>query len=574
MGLLSGLAGAASWVVGTARGIARRRKNPVDQVGPGLPAFLGGGGPGGFVSSHWDESRALAGWSFTAVRAVARACSKANPVVYATGDRARAHIDRATKAHKRNPNRVPWEVVTRLKSTVTASESGDDAVPLPPTFPLNRLLKKPNPWMSRSQFLWQHAQQACVTGSTMLWVRRNNYRSPDGRGVPGQLYVIPTGLMWPLPPHRDAPSGAWRVTPVGSFGGGNFDAQDPWGGGAWTTLMLTGGVIDGREILPVRWPHPLYLTDGLSPMAAGKLWMDIARMLDQTTFASIQNTTRPGYVFEMDPDQEEPTRAESDRFDAFIRDRVSGLQNIGRHVRLPKGVRIADADRSVQELGYVEGRAAVGRDVLSLWAVPPVATGHQEAGAYAAYYASLLQFREQAVEPVLALLADAIEHDLAPAYGEDLEVRIPAPPVNDKEMLEREFEANCANRLVTYNEARKVRKLPPWPVEYGGELPVGENLSPLFARELGIELPGQVDNNGNYLTGVQVDGAGLPSSGSGGKAGKPGSPPGGPKNGKPVAPGGSNPAARNKPSAAGYGPASRVGGASSPNGNGKPRKGK
>ncbi|MBX9628103.1 MAG: phage portal protein [Gemmataceae bacterium] len=487
-----------SGLVGRFRG-SKKPAAGGSQVPKGFPAYVGGGGPGGWASNHWTESGQCVGWSFIAIRAVAKACARATPMAYATGDRARQFVDRAIRKHRKQL--ITQDELVRVKSGMSGSESGDDMVPLPPTFPLNRLLRKPNPWMSKAEFLYQHAQQSCITGTTLLWVRRNNYRAADGKGTPARLYIVPTGVCTPLPPSLEMPAGGYRVMPVGSFGGLRPDA-DVFGDASWTNVMVSGGVLSGEEVTPVRWPHPVFLTDGLSPMAAGSLWIDIANSIDRATAAGMVNTLRPGYIFQQSEGYEEPTREEADRFDAMIQRRVGGLDNVGRHLRLPKGVAIADADRSVQELGYVEGRQSVGRDVLSLWAVPPVATGHQEAGAYAAYYASLLQFTEQAVDPVLSLLANALERELVPAFGDDLEIRIPAPPVNDKEQRRQELALLAQYGAITNNELRQAYRLRPWTAEEGGDRPVDTGTD---ESDGGIESkPGGSDNSGQAGRGAKI----------------------------------------------------------------------
>lgn len=473
----------------------------------GLPAYLGGGGPGGWASNHYNESVLLTGRAFTAVRAVARTCAKARPKVMATGRRFERRMKLA--AHEHRKGLLDTATYRRYKASVQEAEDGGDAVPVGPTHPLQRLMTKPNPWMTISQFLFQHGQQHCATATTLIWVRRNGWGEFDRRGVPSQLYIIPTGLTQPIPPSAEYPAGAYRVLPVGSYGGIR-EGADPAGDNAWTSLMLAGGVIDGRDCVPVRWPHSIFLTDGQSTMEAGKEWIDIHAQLDRATFFGLKNTLRPGYVFQMAEGFEEPTKAESDRFDREIMAAMAGVQQIGRHFRLPKGIQIADADRGVQELGWIDGRQVMANDINSLWAVHPVISGQQPPGAYAAYIAAMICFMEQAIEPPLSLLGDALQDELTPAYGGDLQLSIPAPNVNDQQQAEAELATDCQFGTRTYNEVRRKRGLEPWP-EYG-DMPVGTDISGAMAREhgldpaeLGIGLesgPGDANNGQHPLDGT------------------------------------------------------------------------
>lgn len=466
-------------------------------VPTGFTAYVGGGGPGGWASNHFTESKLVTGWAFTAIRAIARTCAKSVPQVHIIGRSARRRLDRAVKAHRKGL--LSTEVLHHIKASVVSSQSGDDAMPAPSDDPLLRLLKRPNKWMTKAQFLFQHAQQASATGTTLIWTRRNGWGEFDRRGVPTQIYIIPTGVTYPVPPEPSQfPNGAYRVMPVGAFAGMRVD-EDPFGDTSWTNLMITGGIIDGREMRPIRWPHPIFLTDGLSPMAAGELWVDIANQLDRATWHGMRNTLRPGYIFQMATGFEEPTKGESQRFDREIESRLMGLENVGRHMRLPKGVEIADSDRSVKELDYVNGRKAIGENVGSLWAVPPIAQGYQDPGAYAAYFAALLVHNEQACEPVLQLLADDLQDELAPAYGPDggeREIKLPCPPVNDMQQRETELANRAQSGAITFNEYRKAIGMPPYPKRLG-DLPVGSPIGQIMARELGIELEEALPNANN-----------------------------------------------------------------------------
>lgn len=529
-GILSALSGLGDRLHGMAAGTGFTRLDPA------FPQYVGGGGIGGWASNHWTESKLITGRAFTNIRAVARTCAKAVPQVLAVGGRFERTMRRAKSLH--HQGRISSDVYRRVKAAVQASGDGGDAVPVSKLHPFQRLLNRPNPWMTRSQFLYQHAQQACATGTTLMWTRRNNWREGDPRGVPGQLFIIPTAICNPQPPSALAPMGYYQIMPVGGFGGLRGPAADPWGDHSWSNLMLSGGQLDAREVRPMRWPHPLFLCDGQSPMDAGKDWLDIGTQLDRATWYGLRNTLRPGYIFQMATGFEEPSLGESIRFDREIASRIAGLDNVGRHMRLPKGIEIADADRSVQELGWIDGRQVIAGDIATLWAVHPVVTGQQPAGAYAAYVAAMIAFMEQAVEPVLALLADEWQDELAEGFGGELEVRLPAPKVHDQQQAMAEMQLRIDARCVSYNQVRKAYGDEPW--GDWADLPVGSAaVDQLAAADLGIELPEVLANNGPS-----------PQTEPGARN-RPNQPPpaagGGPD--RPRGPGDRSPAARNKPRA-------------------------
>lgn len=478
----------------------------------GLPAYLGGQGPGGWASNHFAESQEVVGWAFCAVRAIARSCARAERKVFATGDRARKRIDRATKDYKRN--RIPTSVWREYMKSITGSSDGDDAVPVGSANPLLKLINRPNPYQSPAQFQFQFAQQVCVTGTSLLWTRRNNYTEFDKRGVPNRAYIIPTGIAAPLPPSTDSKYGAYMIMPIGSYGGAVTD-EDGFADAAWSNLMLTGGVIDGRQIRPIRWPHPLFLTDGLSPMAAGELWIDVANQLDRTTWASFKNSLRPGMIFGLDPNTPEPNNEEMERFSKQLESRNSGVNNAGKHVLLPPGVGLQSRDGGPQELDYANGRQVIGRDVLALWATPPVACGVQEAGAYAAYFAALLQYYEQCIQPILDLLSDDATHEWAPAFGGEYEVKYSPPPINDAQQKLQELSLDVQARGITYNEYRKKMGYDEWPEPFGS-MQVGKDIpSPWEMDQINTDLASGQQDLENQQNDMDNEAAGGDNAGTG-----------------------------------------------------------
>lgn len=504
--VLGGLNALVSQLAGNAR--QAKKKGGVTSFHPALPAYLGGGGPGGWAYNHYAESKNVTGWTFCAVRAISRTCARAVVEILRVG-RAARNVYKAAKKALKTMKMTEAEFREVCKS-FTASQSGDDAVPVPREHPAHRLLRRPNPWMSRAQFLFQCAQQLTVTGSALLWTRRNNYGGRDRRGQPVRMYVIPTGLAAPLIPGDEMPAGAYRIMPVGSYGGANLD-YDTFGDTSWTNLMLTGGVVDGRQVRPIRWPHPLFLTDGLSNMAAGELWIDMSNQLDRATWYGFKNTLRPGRVFSVGPDEEEPVGSEAERFEKELQAKVGGIENVGKSLWLPKGVQVVDKDPGVVDLDYVNGRKQAGDTVLALFSTPPIATGVQESGAYAAYFASLLQFTEQAIAPVLDLLGDELTHELSPAYGDpdDTEIHLKPPPVNDYQQKQSEWGLITQNRACTNNEFRQAFGLPPLDGRRG-EWQVGTDWAEAGVEDFSIPPGTRPGSSGEPLdrTGAPPDNGG------------------------------------------------------------------
>lgn len=481
------------WVIKKARA-GWAMATPRNARSSALRPYLAGAMPGLWSSPHLEEAQKFTGWTYCAVTALADQAAQATCAVYLVGRKRRTEDD---------TGRI-------RKAASQHQEHHGERIPMRDKHPLVRLLNRPNPEQSGSQFRYQMMQQLALTGTAHVWIIRN------GLGTPVELYVVPTAAATPLPPTNDHPRGQYRVSPLASFSGTVGDDYLP--PGSLGPLLTAGAILDARDIKSIRLPHPLYRSDGWSPLAAGATVIDVENQLNLARWYSFKNAAAPGMVLELAEDAN-PAPEEMEALRTDLRNRNSGVQNAGKDLLLPPGVSAKQITSTNKEMDYTTSFPQVRDGVLALHKTPAVAIGVTEAGSYSAFYASLKQFTELAVQPKLDMIAEELTEALASDFeratglpdDERLVIDMKARAIDDPTLREGRIRTLTAAKAITINEVRAEDGLPP--VEWG-DCPAGTD--PLQWKQGMLQLK-QAEQGGpgggNPLAAMMAGGGGQPGAG-------------------------------------------------------------
>lgn len=432
----------------------RRRHESRPPRGHDPRPALAGAIPGMWASNHQAEARQCSGWQFVAVRRLAKMCSRAVLHVEESDDRAanRRGVRRSLRLARRVGDRKSagrWNRWLKRNATGGPGKAGGTSQdrPVPRSHPLRELLTRCNPEWSGVTFVFAAAQQLAITGTALVWCVRNEL------GAPAELYVLPTGLCTPQRPSAEYPEGAYRLAPIGAWGVGSADGV--WGMGSLGAALMTGARIDARDVKPIRDPHPLYLADGLSPLAAGALWVDVAQEMDRSNFSLMRNAPRPALVFSLEDDAD-PDQTELARFDEWLRQDASGGENAGKNLRLPRGVKAEPRSTTPLEMDYASARKDYRDANMALHGMAPITAGITEAGSYSAFWAAIKQTNELAVQPLLDLIAGELTELLGDEWdGPRCVVRYESRKIDDPQLAKQWLEeARSAGNAVTVDEYR------------------------------------------------------------------------------------------------------------------------
>lgn len=471
--------------------------------GPDPRRYLAGAAPGQWASNHLAEAAQCKGWQFVASRTLARMCSQAEIAVHHVGmvyEQERA-VRRAMKLARLTRSRRElsrWkEYLHQLKADPTASSSRTARKPVSADDPLLRLLQRVNPEWSGVTFLFAAAQQLALTGSAMIWCVRNQ------AGIPAELYVLPTGLVSPRLASPEFPQGSYWLTPLSNWG------LSPPGGYSPGTLgqaLLTGAEIDARDIKPIRWPHPLYLSDGLSPLAAGALWVDVASEIDRASWYAMQNMERPGLIITQADASIDPDPADKVRFREDLAADHAGVANTGKHLWLPKGLAAQPRSSTPLELDHANSRTQYRDMSLALHAVSPISAGITEAGNYSAFWAAIKQTTELSVQPMLDLIAGELSELLGSSYpGPRREATFTARAIDDPQLLEQRLRTDIqAGNVILVDEYRAIRGYKPLGGEEGKAF-AGAKAPPAEEEKPEKDKPDADKPTGDDDTGTRQD---------------------------------------------------------------------
>lgn len=487
------------------RGVQSVRKSA---FGLGVRSALGGFLPGAWATDHREEANHFTGWTYIAVHAAAMQASRAVVEVF-QDDQQQGQKSRRKSIRRRYGSLSQYKAIQRrLKSGYGKEETEDELEPLPASHPLVKILKHPNPWESGAHFRYRQMQQLRLTGTCFIWnVPGKNVNNPVER------YVLPTATVVPQMPTPEFPMGSYRIVPSVSRYYAQVDSNGFTEFPGW--YRMVGAVIDAKHVQLIRFPHPIRLDDGQSPLSAGAAWLDAATEIDTARFQQLKNGPAVGAVISP-PDNTELSEAEMDAIAAKINGKYAGPANTGKWMVLNPGTTVtAMTGATPEEMRYVEAFDQMKAAALALHQTPPVAVGIQEAGAYAAYNASLRQYRDIAIQPVLDMLAESDTEHLAPQFGSGLTIDIEAEEVHDVElevretmMREQQFKLDFEMGLRTFDEWREVRGLDPVGGTKGAEYVVGQ-VKPMAAtggenggRKNPLDAIDDMQNSGESIPGA------------------------------------------------------------------------
>ncbi len=423
------------------RRLAKRFRSPRSLI-VGLRGALSPGLPGCWASDHREEIQHVTGWNYVAVKAKAVQAMQASVFVYRDVKTSQAKTRRTDPAGSTSRN-------GRAKTLY--GEESNTAHELPLSHPLVKLLKRPNARQSGASFRYEQVLQLESTGICLVWNVPNKF----GRIV--ERHVIPTAVAVPIPAAPDLPDGGWRIDMGASRFG--FSRAMNCGGEPFGYFRAAGGLIPAGQVQVVRWPHPFFKDDGLSPLAA--LWIDAAEQIDYTRFSQMKNQANPSLIITPATDVE-PNEEELDRAAKKFNDKYAGSEAAGKALFLSGASKVTPLGTAPKDMGYENGFTQFRDAVLGAHGVPPIAAGIAGGGSYAAYYAQLKQFTSLTVQPILDLLAEEDTEQLAAQFGEGISIEYKAAAVDDAELLERRLATDIAARAITKREFRALRGLPPF----------------------------------------------------------------------------------------------------------------
>lgn len=430
-------------------------------LGVGLRAALATGQPGTWATDHSAEAGHVKDWMYIAIRAICLQGAQAEVQVY---DDSRPE----TKTWRKSL-RQQARTDAALRKSLYAGEQ-EVGRPLNNESRVMRLYKRPNPGQSGALFRYEQILNLQATGTCLVW------NVPSKLGTTCERYVIPTAMARPV---RDG----WRVDP-GAYALRFPNLGDDGYAVTGTFGQILGKVLPTDQVQVIRWPHPFVKDDGYSPIGAGGALVETGEHVTQARYAQLVNGVDPSLLVLLGG-EDAPPQDELDAAAAKLNEKYAGANNRRKAIVMPglgPGGSVTTLSHTAADMDFASGFADYRNAALALQGTPPVAAGIQEAGAYAAYYASLRQFMDLTVQPILDVLAESDTEHFLPQFGAHLTCEIEASPIDDPSITEQQLATDIAAGAVTVDEVRSLRGRKPFGGARGDRL-AGAQQAPTWLRD-------------------------------------------------------------------------------------------
>ena len=304
---------------------------------------------------------------------------------------------------------------------------------LPHTHPLCRLLDNPNPWLTAWELWYLTVVYLELTGNCFWYV------APiQGANVPGEIWVVPTPWVKVVPDATHYVK-EYRVS------ASNAPTE----------------VFTPSEIIHLKYPNPLDLHYGLSPLQANALTVDANVELLKSRYQTFLAGPRPGVILQTDQTLTDQTMK---RMEEKLQAKFAGRENWHRPMVLEQGLTASPWTLTPAEMDFLNSSKTTRDEIFALFRVPPPIAGLIENVGLGGeiWHGARAMFCEGTVQPKLDLMGQALTRDLGRRYGPDVAIAFPDCSPRNLEQRRKDDELDAKLGLRTYNEIRRARGLRPY----------------------------------------------------------------------------------------------------------------
>lgn len=249
---------------------------------------------------------------------------------------------------------------------------------------------KPNPFMTRQEYVESVQQHVDLTGEGWMAISRN----PAMRSLPLEL--------WPMRPDRVSPV----PSPQDYLQGYVYAAPD----GQRVPLQLD-------EVIQLRMPNPMDPYRGMGPVQSILVDIDSTRYGAEWNRNFFRNSAVPGGVIEREAELGEMGDEEWKQFTKRWRESHQGVHNAHRVAMLPAGSKWVDRAFSQRDMQFAE-LSKVSRDIIrEAFGIHGHKLGMSESVNRANADAADVTYARDKVIPRLERFKQALNNDFLPMFG-------------------------------------------------------------------------------------------------------------------------------------------------------------
>lgn len=233
------------------------------------------------------------------------------------------------------------------------------------------------------------------------------------------------------------------------------------------------------QVLCVRYPSPTKLFDGMGVVAGIPEWIDSDNFATEFNRKFFENFAQVGGYLES-KDYTSPDML--DYMAKAFQEAHAGSKNAYKTVALPDGTKFTPAQRTQQEMDFINSSKDMRDKIMSGFRVPKSVLGLTEDVNRANAEATDYIFATRTIKPKLDLITEFFNIYLVPRYGEDLVLGYVDPTPENLQLEIQENQAALAQQAYkTVNEVREEHGLPP--IANGNAVMTDFSKSPLGEAE-------------------------------------------------------------------------------------------
>ncbi len=185
-------------------------------------------------------------------------------------------------------------------------------------------------------------------------------------------------------------------------------------GGRTVRLRLDAETVP--DVLHLMLVHPLDDHDGLSPLEAAQMSLDIHNAASRWNKSLLDNAARPSGALVYSAASGNLTADQFKRLKEELEDGFQGAMNAGRPMVLEGGLDWKTLSMSPKDMDFIELKHVAAREIALAFGVPPMLLGIPGDNTYSNYAEANRVLWRQTVVPLVGRTAAALEHWLQPGF--------------------------------------------------------------------------------------------------------------------------------------------------------------
>lgn len=246
---------------------------------------------------------------------------------------------------------------------------------------------KPNPFMTRQEFIESVQQHVDLTGEGWMVVGRN----PAMRSIPLELWPVRPDRIFPVPSPTDYLSGYVYAAPDGS--------RIP---------------LERDEVIQLRMPNPMDPYRGMGPVQSILTDLDSTRYSAEWNRNFFRNSAQPGGIIEA---PEEMGQTQWRIFTERWRESHQGVNNAHRVAVLENGMKWVDRQFSQRDMQFAELNTLSREIIREAFGVHGHKLGMSESVNRANADAADVTYARDKIVPRLERFKQALNNDYLPLFG-------------------------------------------------------------------------------------------------------------------------------------------------------------